>query len=256
MPMKISALVSLFLFFTFDRLAYAHGLAEVVSKVKPSVVGIGVYDPLGSPRQQLHGTGFVVGDGTLVATNYHVVETELATGSKQSRVVFIGEGASPRLSEAEVIASDPLHDLALLRMKVKLTPLKLSQAGQLADGTEVGFTGFPIGAVLGLYPATHRGLIAAYTPVIIPSSNASQLSIKLLKRLKEPYFIYQMDATAYPGNSGSPVYELEGGEVVAIINKVFVQQTKESAITNPSGITYSVPVGYLAELLASVEGPK
>jgi serine protease Do len=253
MPTIFSVLLSLFIFWGFDTSAYAHGFVEIASKVKPSIVGIGVYDPLGAPRQQLHGSGFVIGDGTIVATNYHVVETELATDSKQRRVVFIGTGKNPTLSEADIIATDPLHDLALLRIKVKLTPLQLSKSGQLADGEEVGFTGFPIGAVLGLYPATHRGIIAAYTPVIIPSSNASQLSIKLLKRLREPYFIYQMDATAYPGSSGSPVYELARGEVVAIINKVFVQQTKESAITNPSGISYSIPVRYLQELLATVD---
>lgn len=232
---------------------FAHDISEIVSKVKPSVVGVGVYDPLGAPRHQLQGTGFVIGDGTIVATNYHVVEGELGIDSKQSRVVFIGTGRNPRISEADVIASDPLHDLALLRIKTKLTPLKLAKTGQLSDGKEVAFTGFPIGAVLGLYPATHRGLIAAYTPVIIPSSNASQLSITMLKRLKAPYFIYQMDATAYPGNSGSPVYELERGEVVAIINKVFVQQTKESAITNPSGISYSIPVKYLSKLLKTLD---
>ena len=74
-----------------------------------------------------------------------------------------------------------------------------------------------------------------------------------MKRLKEPYFVYQLDATAFPGNSGSPVYELNNGRVVAIINKVFVQQTKEAAITNPSGITYAIPVRYL-KMLAKSKG--
>ena len=242
----------LFLMF-FASSCFAHDIAQIVGKIKPSIVGVGVYDPLGAPRHQLQGTGFVIGDGTIVATNHHVVEGELGADSKQSRVVFIGAGRNPRISEAEIIATDPLHDLALLRIKTKLTPLILAKAGQVADGTDVAFTGFPIGAILGLYPATHRGVIAAYTPVIIPSSNASQLSITMLKRLREPYFIYQMDATAYPGNSGSPVYELEGGDVVAIINKVFVQQTKESAITNPSGISYSIPVKYLVDLLDNLD---
>ena len=251
MRLILSVSFSLVVLLVISMPVRSHDLAAIVAKVKPSVVGVGVYDPLGSPRQQLHGSGFAIGDGSLIATNFHVVEKELATDTKQSRVVFIGTGRNPRISEAEIIASDPLHDLALLRIKTKLTPLKLSTSGQRADGEEVAFTGFPIGAVLGLYPATHRGLIAAYTPVIIPTSNASQLSINMLKRLKEPYFIYQMDATAYPGNSGSAVYELQRGEVVAIINKVFVQQTKESVISSPSGISYSIPVKYLIDLIAA-----
>ena len=132
-----------------------------------------------------------------------------------------------------------------------MPPLKLDKSRQIDDGTDVAFTGFPIGAVLGLYPATHRGGIAAYTPVATPSVNASKITIAMMKRLREPYFVYQLDATAFPGNSGSPVYELENGSVVAIINKVFVQQTKEAAITNPSGITYAIPVKYLKILAKS-----
>jgi serine protease Do len=253
--MKVRFFIStpVLLLMLFAGSCRAHDISKIVGKIKPSVVGVGVYDPLGSPRHQLQGTGFVIADGTIVATNYHVVEGELSTDSKQSRVVFIGAGKNPRISEADIIATDPLHDLALLRIKTKLTPLILAKKEQLADGQDVAFTGFPIGAILGLYPATHRGVIAAYTPVITPSSNASQLSINMLKRLREPYFIYQMDATAYPGNSGSPVYELAGGEVVAIINKVFVQDTKESAITHPSGISYSIPVKYLTELLKTLD---
>ena len=236
----------------FSVTCHAHEISQIVSKVKPSVVGIGIYAPLGRPSKQLRGTGFAIADGSIIATNYHVVDFELDPNSRQELVVFIGSGQNNSVSLAEVIAADPAHDLALLKIKTKLPPLKFSRSRQVDDGTNVAFTGFPIGAVLGLYPATHRGMIAAYTPVVTPSVNASKISIAMMKRLKEPYFVYQLDATAFPGNSGSPVYELDNGRVVAIINKVFVQQTKEAAITNPSGITYAIPVKYLEELIKSV----
>jgi S1-C subfamily serine protease len=71
----------------------------------------------------------------------------------------------------------------------------------------------------------------------------------MLKRMKNPYLVYQLDATAYPGNSGSAMYDMTTGNVVGIINKVFVQSTKEAVISNPSGITYSIPVKYLYEVL-------
>ena len=38
---------------------------------------------------------------------------------------------------------------------------------------------------------------------------------------------------------------LTTGEVIGIINKVFVQGTKENAITDPSGITYAIPVRHV-----------
>ena len=54
---------------------------------------------------------------------------------------------------------------------------------------------------------------------------------------------------AYPGNSGSPVYDVESGEVIGIINMVFVKATRESALSQPSGITYAIPVNHLQSLL-------
>jgi hypothetical protein len=45
------------------------------------------------------------------------------------------------------------------------------------------------------------------------------------------------------------MYDMTTGNVVGIINKVFVQSTKEAVISNPSGITYSIPVKYLYEVL-------
>jgi len=61
--------------------------------------------------------------------------------------------------------------------------------------------------------------------------------------------VFQLDATAYPGNSGSPLYAPDTGEVVGVVNMVFVKGTKEAALTQPSGISYAIPSRYLIELL-------
>lgn len=227
----------------------AHDIVDIVEKSKISVVGIGVVDPIKAPRNALHGTGFVVADGYHIITNHHVVSKPLDPNSKQRRVVFAGKGNRPRVFEASIIAIDELHDLALLKIKTRLTPFQLASKELIKDGTEVVFTGFPIGQILGFYPVTHRGIIAASTPVIIPSTHSSQLDIQTIRRLREPYFVYQMDATAYPGNSGSAVYHAVTGEVVAVINKVFVKTTKEAVLSDPSGITYAIPVKYVHQLL-------
>lgn len=208
-----------------------------------------MFDPTRSPRADLHGSGFVVANGTYVITNHHVVEKALDLSRKQRRVIFVGSGNRPKTIDAEIIEVDARHDLALLKISEQLKPLTLADKTFIADGTDVFFIGFPIGSVLGLYPATHRGVIAATTPIIIPSRNARQLDINTIRRLRDPYFIYQMDATAYPGNSGSAVFDSEKGSVVGVINKVFVKKTKESVLSDPSGITYSIPVKYVYELL-------
>ncbi len=70
------------------------------------------------------------------------------------------------------------------------------------------FTGFPIGPALGPYPATHRGMVAAITPIAIPQARSAELDPKTIRRLTSGAFpIFQLDATAYPGNSGSPVFD-------------------------------------------------
>jgi S1-C subfamily serine protease len=112
------------------------------------------------------------------------------------------------------------------------------------------FTGFPIGAVLGPFPATHRGMISVVTPIAIPQARAAELDPRTLRRLTSGSFpVLQLDATAYPGNSGSPVYDPDSGEVIGIINMVLVKSTKESALSQPSGITYAVPSRHLQNLL-------
>ncbi|HNM56654.1 MAG TPA: S1C family serine protease, partial [Thauera aminoaromatica] len=62
--------------------------------------------------------------------------------------------------------------------------------------------------------------------------------------------VYQLDATAYPGNSGSPLYDPASGEVIGVLNMVFVKSTKEKVLADPSGISYAIPVEYLQRLIA------
>jgi S1-C subfamily serine protease len=223
---------------------------NVVAKIKPSVVGVGVHTPTSRPQNILRGTGFVIGNGQYVVTNEHVLPTMLDDSLLQKMAVFIGSGKNAKVREAEVIAKSSLYDLAVLKVSGSALPaMKLATDEFYADGSFIAFTGFPIGGVLGLYPVTHRGIIASITPTVIPAVSAEQINLKMLKSMRNPYLVYQLDATAYPGNSGSAMYDIETGEVVGIINKVFVQETKEAVISKPSGITYAIPVKYLRQVL-------
>jgi len=226
----------------------AQSLPQSIKKIAPSVVGIAIYAPIESKAPQILGTGFVVGNGKYIVTNYHVVSKELDPTIVQNFVALSGTGSNPALHKMKIVAIDPEHDTAILSIGKTLPALKLASDSLVDPGTSVFFTGFPIGAVLGLYPATHQGIIAAVTPDVNPASNANQLTLQMLDRLKTPFLIYQLDATAYPGNSGSPVFNRNNNEVVAIINKVFVSEGKESALTNPSGISYAIPIRDLRKL--------
>ena len=229
-------------------------LPETVAMIKPSVVGVGTHLQTRSPAVTFSGTGFVVGDGLSIITNAHVVPDMLDGARKETLgvVVRVGDdGSNPVFRPATVVAVDRDHDLAHLRLSgVPLPALRLADKDDVREGQALAFTGFPLGMVLGLHPATHRAGLAAITPIVRPSLSARKLDARAIAQLQRaPFTIYQLDGTAYPGNSGSPVYDPETGVVVAVINMVFVKGLKENAITNPSGISYAIPARHVHALL-------
>lgn len=224
-------------------------LPETLAKLKSSIVAVGTYLPKRNPRSVFLGTGFVVGGGKYIVTNAHVVPESLDVEHLEKMAVFYRQGNEEKMLVATEAAMDKDHDLAVLKIAEPLPALKLGDATMVKEGQIYAFTGYPIGMVLGLYPVTHRGMVSAITPNVIPTISAGQINPKLLKRLEEPYNVFQLDATAYPGNSGSPLYDVDSGVVIGVIDKVFIQQSKENALTNPSGITYAIPSNHVSKLL-------
>jgi len=233
--------------------ARADNTIATIERVKGSVVAIGTYERTRTPPFQFKGTGFAVGDGTLIVTNAHVVSGALDPARLEALAILLPAPAKDQaqVREATRLSVDPDSDLALLKIEGRPLPaLKLRDSGTVREGQAVLFTGFPIGPVLGAHPATHRGMVAAISPIAIPQSRSSELEAQVIRRLASgAYPIFQLDATAYPGNSGSPVYDPETGEVLGIINMVWVKGTKETALAQPSGITYAVPSQHLQDLL-------
>ncbi|MFC7049357.1 S1 family peptidase [Emcibacter nanhaiensis] len=221
---------------------------KLVKKMTPSVVGIAAHNPLGAPQNVLRGTGFVVYDGNYVITNAHVLPNPAHMTDKETIVVLSGIGRLPDVRQAQVVKTNEQHDLALLKIEGEPLPaVKLGNGAMLDPGTSIAFTGYPIGAVLGLYPVTHQGIVSAITPNVIPQPSARYLDIKIITQSR--FEVYQLDATAYPGNSGSPLYDAITGRVEGVINSVKVKGTKENALKSPSGITFAIPAVYIHEIL-------
>jgi len=232
----------------------ADNSVATIERVKGSVVAIGTFERTRTPPFQFRGTGFAVGDGTIIVTNSHVVSAALDPARLEVLAILLPATGKDQVQvrEAKRLSVDPDSDLALLKIERPALPaLKLRDSGAVREGDSVLFTGFPIGPVLGAHPATHRGMVAAISPIAIPQARSAELDSQVIRRLASgAYPIFQLDATAYPGNSGSPVYDPESGEVLAIINMVWVKGTKETALTQPSGITYAVPSKHLQDLLS------
>lgn len=224
--------------------------------IKPSVVAVGTFQRTRNPSFQFLGTGFAVADGRRIATNAHVAGVSLNTGAMETLAIAVptGEGGtSIAVRPARLLVQEQARDLALLAIEGEpLPPLRLAgQDSRVQEGQDIAFTGFPIGNALGFFPVTHRGIIASITPIGIPQDNSRALDPALIRRLaSDPFRVYQLDATAYPGNSGSPVYDPATGAVVGVINMVFVKSSKEKILSDPSGISYAIPVEHLAALIA------
>ncbi|MGK5010850.1 S1 family peptidase [Janthinobacterium sp. MDB2-8] len=226
-------------------------LTQVIARIKPSIVGVGSLQKTRTPPLNFIGTGFVAGDGLSVLTCAHVIQKLLDANPDEVIGILTGQGETAQFRQAKVQVLDTEHDLALLRLAgAPLPALALGDAATVREGQAMAFTGFPLGALLGLHHVTHRATVSSLTPVVTPSDNAQRLDPRRLAQLKKtPYIVFQLDATAYPGSSGSPLFDPETGLVYGIVNMVYVKGLKEAAISAPSGITYAIPGSHMQAIM-------
>lgn len=238
-------------------------LPATIAKVKASILVVGTYKETNSPRFSLRGTGFVVASGSqlvgnLAVTNAHVLPDGNPAEADPAQIVVQVRNGQNELSarRATVLEVDKAHDLALLKLDGPAVPaMALRGAEPVREGQAVALMGFPIGAALGFSPVTHRGIISSITSVATPPGSGRQLNAAAARALRDGNFeVYQLDATAYPGNSGGPLFDPESGELLGVINSVFVKASRESALTSPSGITYAIPSQFVRELVQRNQG--
>lgn len=154
------------------------------------------------------GSGFVIDPSGLIVTNNHVI-----ADADEIEVNFV-DGS--RLKVEEVVGRDQKTDLALLRVKPK-SPLTSVNFGD-SNGLRVGDCVIAIGNPFGLGGTVTTGIISAVKRDI---NNG-------------PYDDFlQTDAAINKGNSGGPLFNLQG-EVIGV----------NTAIISPSGSGGSVGIGF------------
>ncbi|MDO9459561.1 MAG: serine protease [Alphaproteobacteria bacterium] len=232
--------------------ARASDIVDAIKQVRRSVVAIGTYQELGQPPVRLMGTGFVVGDGGHIITNAHVLPKVLDARNRQSLQAFYGIEAEAKRFELDMVAEDNVHDLALLRIVggAKLPALTLSKA-MAPEGTRTAITGYPLASLLGLYPITHEGIVSAVKERSFAAYSQGQLTAERVRRLRNSFIVYQVDTNAYPGNSGSPLYDPASKRVLGVVQSVAVREkTQKSAIEAPTGFTFAIPAQFVSALMA------
>ena len=179
-------------------------IANLVDRVSPSVVNIVVTTDTGETTSEGQGSGFIISDKLEVVTNYHVIE-----GGTNIEIEF-NDG---RRYDAKILGTDEETDLALLQIQTtdKIPHVNFHQPRDLRIGDWVVAIGNPF----GIGQSTSLGVISAIGREKVDSGS---------------YVDYiQTDATINRGNSGGPLFNLNG-DVVGV----------NSAIYSPTGASVGI----------------
>ncbi len=208
--------------------------ADLAEKLMPSVVNISTTQivttksnpfpfefPPGSPFEDMFkefgapekrrasalGSGFIISEKGIVITNNHVIQ-----GADDILVRVNGD----KEYKAKILGSDPLSDLAVLEIisKDKFIPVKFGDS----DRSRIGDWVIAIGNPFGLGGTVTSGIISA-----------RNRNIGLARY--EDYI--QTDASINQGNSGGPLFNLEG-EVIGINTAILGQ-------SGSIGIGFAIP---------------
>ena len=173
-----------------------------------------------SPRPSA-GSGFIIGEEGYILTNNHVVE-----GADEIIVAL----SDRRESVAEVVGSDALSDLALL--KIKETNLPYAKLAQSLD-LKVGSWVVAIGSPFGFQQSVTAGIVSA-TGRSLPEGNGRYV----------PFI--QTDVAINPGNSGGPLIDLNGN-VVGINSQIF---TRSGGFM---GLSFAIPIDVAMEVVQQLK---
>ncbi len=222
-------------------LADQESLANLYDQVTPSVVSIQVTSRASAiqipgfnlpddeaPLQQGQGSGFIYDNEGHIVTNNHVVE-----GAEEVTVIF----HNGFWADAEVVATDPQADLAVLKVtppdNFDWRPLALATPESL----RVGHTVIAMGNPFGLDGTMTTGIVSAIGRGM-PVGNLGNSTYTLPE-------IIQTDAAINPGNSGGPLMNL-AGEVVGVNFAI------ESTVRSNSGVGFTIPASIVQRVVPAL----
>lgn len=127
---------------------------SVYSQFHESIVQIRIVE-INSGSQSSLGTGFFIGDGSRMATNYHVVSSVAMEPEKYKvEIEYLGEKHN-----LELLSVDAINDLAVLRSPVRGDPLELADRPP-PNGSTLYSIGNPFDLGMTLVEGNYNGLVA------------------------------------------------------------------------------------------------
>lgn len=166
------------------------------------------------------GSGFIIDADGLIVTNNHVI------ANAESVSVKFADGTT---LDATVVGSDPLTDIALLRVETD-EPLAVVEFGS-SEELRVGDEVIAMGSPFGLSGTVTSGIVSA------TSRNINS----------GPFDDYiQTDAAINRGNSGGPLFDANG-DVVGVNTAIF------SPDGGSVGIGFAVPSDLVQDIVADLK---
>ncbi len=213
-------------FFGLDEAEAQSRLKELAVQVV-SNAELPVYHPKEFRKETGFSTGtgfFVTNDGVMI-TNYHVVE-----GAGKVSVI---DTATGKQLIAKVIATDPVNDIAVIKVDVQSNAIPLASFFDSSKGDEVLTLGYPLIALQGQEQKATFGRINA------------------LSGIKNDVRMVQIDVPIQPGNSGGPLLNTKG-EVVGVITATLNQiVTLRASGSLPQNVNFAVKIDYILPALRS-----
>src|SRR5262245_17911164 len=175
--------------------AYSRVVTSVAERLMPSVASLRVTRRVrGGRRPEGSGSGFVITQDGFGLTSSHVVQ-----GMDGGSATF----ADGREHAFEIVGTDPLSDLAVLRVDARdLVPTELGDAGSLRVGQLVVAIGNP----LGFGGSVTAGVVSAL---------GRALPVRSGEHMRVVENVIQTDAALNPGNSGGAL-ATGSGRVVGV----------------------------------------
>src|SRR5436309_6878598 len=175
--------------------AYSRVVTSVAERLTPSVASLRVTKRVpGGRRPEGAGSGFVISADGFGLTSAHVVQ-----GMDGGSATFADGSESP----FDIVATDPLSDLAVLRVDARdLVPAELGDARSLRVGQLVVAIGNP----MGLGGSVTAGVVSALGRALPVRSGRNQRVVDN---------VIQTDAALNPGNSGGALAD-GSGRVVGV----------------------------------------
>lgn len=194
--------------------------APSVASINTSSVAQTIY---GNVEQRGAGSGFVWDTAGIVVTNHHVVES--ADGSDVTVYVTVGG----RNFRADVLATSPQHDLAVLRLRGNVRGIEPVPIGRSAE-LKVGQTAIAIGNPFGFNQTMTTGIVSALDRSIEAGKG------------KAMHGLIQVDAAINRGNSGGPLLD-SAGRLIGVTTAIY------SPSGTSAGIGFAVPVDVVNEIV-------